>query len=184
MLASVLSGSPAAASSFLTVFSYLGLLSLYSGPSLPGGDDCSDNWYAIDGPAIEPLPDGPEAFSGSLASHRSRIEFTAPPVPPRSYEPVPVRPTFADMSFEQFVARYAEPAGNDWFIEGDQAITNADLRALYEHLHGQGGSTVPGQAVPTTAAFAIEGFDAAWSSGRKLALTWCLGRVMPSPETE
>ena len=26
-----------------------------SGPPLPGGDDCGENWYAIDGPAIEAL---------------------------------------------------------------------------------------------------------------------------------
>jgi hypothetical protein len=154
-----------------------------SGPPLPGGDDCDLNWYAVDGPAVAQQLDGPEAFNGSLASYRSHIEFTGPAIPPREYQPRPVSADFARMSFETFAARYAEPSGSDWFVEGDQAMTHADFRALYDHLHGEVSSEHAGEPVPAAAAYAIEGFDAAWSSGRKLALTWCIGRVMPSPST-
>ncbi|KIG12932.1 hypothetical protein DB30_00888 [Enhygromyxa salina] len=92
-------------------------------------------------------------------------------------------PVFADMSFETFAARHGERAGDHWFVEGDQAMTDADFRSLYEWLRTEASAAAPHTPVPVAATYAEEGFDAAWSSGRKLSLTWCVGRVMPSPST-
>ncbi|WP_106088878.1 FG-GAP-like repeat-containing protein [Enhygromyxa salina] len=150
-----------------------------SGPPLPGGDDCGENWYAIDGAPVPQELNGPEAFGGSLANHQSRIEFTGPARQPDHVVPTPINAAFGQMTFEEFAARYAERVGNYWFVEGDQAMTDADLHALYDRLHEQAskGAQPP---VPTAAAYDEGGFDAAWSSGRKLTLTWCVGWVLPS----
>ncbi len=86
------------------------------------------------------------------------------------------------MSHEEFVALYAEPRGHDWIVEGDQPLTNAALLALSEQLRGEAGS--PRGPTPVAANYAEGGFDAAWSSSRKLSLTWCIGRIMPSPNVD
>jgi hypothetical protein len=148
---------------------------------LPGGEGCEANWYAVDGDPVPHQQVGPEALSGSLANYQSQIEFTAPPKRPRTYEPAPVDPVFAGMGFETFAARYGERVGNDWFVEGDQPMTDSDFRALHERLRVEASSAAPNTPVPVAAAYGVGGFDAAWSSGRKLALTWCVGRIMPSP---
>lgn len=146
---------------------------------LPGGDDCEPNWYEIDGPPVPIDLDGPDALrSGSLAVHRSTIVFDGPPPPVRTSTPTPIDPVFAKLSFDEFASQYATPYGRDWFVDGDQAMTDAGLHALYDDLHTR-ASALTKTTAPKASTYTVGGFDAAWSSSRKLSLTWCLGRIMP-----
>jgi hypothetical protein len=151
------------------------------GEPLPTGENCGPNWYEIDGVAIAAQFDEPEARSGALTDLGVRVEFSGPVPPTVVVPPEPFDPSFAGMTHEQFVARYAEPYGHDWFVEGDQPMTDATLRELSEQLRAP--LEVADGATPRAATFEVGGFDATWSSSRKLALTWCLGRIMPSPFT-
>ncbi|MFO7561807.1 MAG: hypothetical protein R6X02_04135 [Enhygromyxa sp.] len=148
---------------------------------LPSGPGCEANWYDIDGGPAVPLATEPEAFNGSLATSIELIEFSGPPHPPRDYDAREVDPVFADLTFEQFTSLYATPVGNQWFVEEDQAMTDSALRALYDYLHGRPSHTQPAEPVPAAANYAVNGFDSNWSAGKKLALTWCIGWIMPSP---
>lgn len=145
---------------------------------LPGGAQCEMNWFAVDGPAVPPSPDddGPEAFGGSLARVDGEVAFTRG-VAPRDIEPPASPSTLPSMSYEAFTAHYATAYGRDWFVEGDQPMTDLALRTLYERLQADAPTDEP---TPASAAFNEDGYDEAWSSGRKLALTWCIGHIMPS----
>jgi hypothetical protein len=150
---------------------------------LPGGPGCEANWYDIDGDAVLLSPSEPEAFDGSLTEPMAFVDFSGPPPPIRQYEEPQIDPVFAELTFEQFAAQYATPYGNQWFVEGDQAMSDDGLHALYDYLHAEALQAQTEGPVPVAATFSVDGFDATWSSGEKLALTWCFGRIMPSPLT-
>ena len=151
---------------------------------LPGGPGCEANWYAIDGDAVPLSENEPEAIGGSLAEPMASIDFSGPPPRTRVYDELEIDPVFAELTFDQFAATYATSAGNQWFVEGDQAMTDDGLRALYDYLHGEALQAQTSGAVPVAATFAEGNFDSVWSSGEKLAITWCLGRIMPSPNVD
>jgi hypothetical protein len=150
---------------------------------LPGGPGCEANWYALDGEAVPPSAGEPEAFGGSLAAPIAFVEFSGPPPPTRQYEEQQIDPVFAELTFEQFAAQYATRSGNQWFVEEDQAMSDDGLHALYEYLHEGASQSQTEGPVPVAATYSVDGFDSTWSSGEKLAMTWCLGRIMPSPFT-
>ncbi len=151
---------------------------------LPEGPGCEANWYDIDGDPVPSMAGEPEAFDGSLSEPMAFVEFSGPPPPVRQHGEVEIDPIFAELSFEEFVARYATPAGNQWFVEEDQAISTEGLHALYEYLRAEALQAQATGPVPVAAHWFQGGFDSTWSSGEKLALTWCLGRIMPSPVTD
>jgi hypothetical protein len=146
---------------------------------LPGGPGCEANWYDIDGDAVLLSPSEPEAFDGSLTEPMAFVDFSGPPPPIRQYEEPQIDPVFAELTFEQFAAQYATPYGNQWFVEGDQAMSDDGLHALYDYLHAGALQAQTEGPVPVAAYFAVGDFDSTWSSGEKLAMTWCLGRIMP-----
>ncbi|WP_172302098.1 FG-GAP-like repeat-containing protein [Pseudenhygromyxa sp. WMMC2535] len=154
---------------------------------LPGGEACALNWYAIDGEAIDSPGDqagGFEAMGEPFAFDEAlSVEGAAAGAPAVEARGAGLPAALADMGFEAFAARYAEPRGERWIFAGDLSFSDARLRELHRQLQAearrQQGRAGEGQTTRAT-THAPDGVDAVWSGHRKLALTWCLGPVMPS----
>lgn len=146
----------------------------------PGGPGC-DEWYVHDGPPAESVPVLPEQFDGDLQARARVMQLTgassdevlalAGPSP-RPREPA------QDLSYEQFIAQFATPWQGGWLIETDQFVTDSRLRALYGAYIDAAES--PNQTTPASAVWSVDDIDSTWSGGRKLKLTWCVGRVFPT----
>jgi hypothetical protein len=154
------------------------------GDGLIDDPSCQENWFELDGPVAEYQAIQPEHFSAQLTSsvaldfYPAQAEPAGEPAEDPSFE----TPLAEVLDFASFVDAHAKPVEGGWWIETDQFVTSQRLEALYDDYVERNIPASPdAKPKPSLMAYNIANTDLVWSGGRKLELTWCLGRVFPKP---
>jgi hypothetical protein len=150
----------------------------------PLGPGCDENWYSVDGPPVEPQDELPEfASPANRALVEQRIEFSGPPpaVVHGVGSPIPKTAPLEPLSWEEFVAKFARPTEGGWFVEMDLFRTPEELHRDYAAYSLRAKDPDGPKSSHTLIGFNEDDVDEVWSGPRKLALTWCVGWVRPSP---
>ena len=152
----------------------------------PHGPGCNENWYPLDGSPIEEQGELPEFMPQAEASPAERrIEFSGPPpaivselaVPDSNTEPASLEP----LSWQAFVAKFARPTKGGWFVEEDLFRTHEELHEDYLAYSLRASDPDESESASTLLGLQTDDIDDVWSGPRRIALTWCVGWVRPSP---
>jgi len=87
------------------------------------------------------------------------------------------------LTWAEFTLKFARRTAGGWYVEGDAFRTPEQLHGDYQAYIARAG--VPKDSKPSTSLVGLnrDGIDDVWSAPRKIALTWCVGWVRPSPNS-
>lgn len=143
----------------------------------PHGPGCDEHWYSLDGLPVEQQGELPEFASLADTPSTARIEFSGPPpalaVPQSNMQPESLEP----LSWEAFVAKFAQPTTGGWYIEEDLFRTPEKLHEDYLAYSLRAKGLDATKSASTLLGMQTDGIDDTWSGPRRIALTWCVGWV-------